>query len=373
MTIAYRAFSSPGEADTKFAIASVLAMRHRRTLAQLYQLNASEKRYSLAWNFIEANLERLTQSEDLVQPGIGRLAQAGLNGEHGLLQFALLVAAFGGQGGYQMELTLDHTAYFDCHLIDLQSFVLLEASAGRVQIRTRKGGMHTTYWFELRNGAWADCGAPDGSTCDLGARSINVFNVENAGILDERITAIFPFSSSGLPDICRDTRTAFNIIGSSAPEYMEWIGHVLRAIVFLGPQDGSTVSHSSELRPGMIAISHPVNIPHLSAQLVHECSHQYFFLLQHEVFLTDYTSERLYVSPLREEPRPLVLALLALHASVNIKRFIERAVAGGVRSGFFDSELEELDVGIRRSIDDLVGSEDFTEAGKAFFECIAQA
>lgn len=364
-------FISPTGTNSKSAINSLLRPRYLRTIAKLYGANDVESTFKPAWDFIEGNLECLTEAKELVFPGLGRLTQAGLNSEHGVLQTTLLMAALGGQGSCNLQLSLNHTVYFDCHLIDLHSSISLNASSDRVTITCEcDGERDIVYDFVKLRGNWRRVDSPSDGIYDAHSFAINLFNNDNASVLDERVTAIFQFSKSPLSDISNDLGRALALIEEHAPEYIGWIGNILRAIVFLGPTDGSTISHSSELRPGLIAISHPIDIPHFAAQLVHECAHQYFFVYQHEYVLTDFASETLYASPLREEARPLVLALLALHASVNIRKLVKQGLAGGVRSGYFESELVVMDEGIRRSTDSMNDSPDFTKAGLEFFQDI---
>ena len=360
-------FVSPTESDTLPAIAGLLKKRYERTIAKLYAAHGEEAAFRSAWAFIEQNISPLPDARSLVSPGLGRLAQAGLNGEHGVLQAVLLLASQQSVGMCTLSMSLKHTVFFDCQLIDVSDRVKLEVAADRVVIQTVVDGQEKTYTFERMGGTWRDVDAPEESVYIGRSVTVNLIAGVNAKTLDERVTAIFPFSQSALASIQRDLDAALGLLETHAPEYLAWIGNVLRAIVFLGPTDGSTVSHSSELRPGVIAISHPIDIPHFAAQLVHECAHQYFFLYQHEHVLTDYRSRRTYPSPLREEERPLVLSMLAVHASLNILQMIRKALAGGMKSGFFTSEVEELSEGLDRAMAGTDDSVDFTEAGAQFY------
>jgi hypothetical protein len=374
MTTLSQQFVSPTELDSSSSIAALLMLRYQRTLAQLYTATGSNPVFDGAWQFVAQGLEQLVATPRLVNPGLGRLTQAGLNPEHGVLQAVLLLASQGGKGQCRLPLALKHTAYFDCHLIDLHSAADIDASNDLVSIRTHRNGERVIYDFVRVGETWKNREAPEGSVYVGKSLAINLICGENSFILDERVTAIFPFSSSPLNEIARDLDAALSLLEVHAPEYLGWIGNILRAIVFLGPTDGSTVSHSSELRPGVVAISHPIDIPHFAAQLVHECSHQYFFLYQHEHVLTNFKSKKAYPSPLREEPRPLVLSLLAVHASVNILKMIKKALESGARSGFFASEVDELEQGIERAIAGMESSDDFTDAGREFFvdTCLVQ-
>lgn len=341
-------------------------------MAKLYKATIDTVDYKSVWTFVEDNVDCLQENPLLVSPGLGRLTQAGLNSEHGVLQFALLVAGLGGQGNFEIQLTLNHTVFFDCQLIDVSSIVRVQALVDEITISTEKLGKPTSYVFQKRGASWKDVTCPEYGVHRLKDASISLFTSENSSTLDERVTAIFPFSKSTLREVSDDLTKAFALIEKHAPEYLEWVGSILRGIVFLGPTDGSTISHSSELRPGLVAISHPIDIPHFAAQIVHESAHQYFFMFQHENVLTDFESETLYASPLREEGRPLVLSLLALHASVNIRKLVILGLAGGVRSGYFESELVEMNEGIQRSILSMAGSPDFTTPGRIFFEDICR-
>jgi HEXXH motif-containing protein len=63
--------------------------------------------------------------------------------------------------------------------------------------------------------------------------------------------------------------------------------------------------------------------------LVHECSHQHFYLLRRLGSMHDEADATLYYSPVRDMGRPLLYILLAYHAVANMLLFHRAALAAG--------------------------------------------
>ena len=66
--------------------------------------------------------------------------------------------------------------------------------------------------------------------------------------------------------------------------------------------------------------------------LVHECAHQYFYLLAYVGPYDDGSDERLYWSPPLRRNRPLSRILMAYHALANVRLFYAAVRASGMRA-----------------------------------------
>ncbi|HKS27642.1 MAG TPA: HEXXH motif-containing putative peptide modification protein [Pyrinomonadaceae bacterium] len=130
---------------------------------------------------------------------------------------------------------------------------------------------------------------------------------------------------------------ALDLIGRSSGEYLHWFSRVVRGILPVAGSSTRSFSSSSRTMPGIIAASTSVDIPTLAEILVHEASHQYFYLLEQQGPVDDGTDARLYFSPIRGTDRPLRAILLAYHAFGNVLLFY-RACR---KSGAADAQLCE--------------------------------
>jgi HEXXH motif-containing protein len=105
------------------------------------------------------------------------------------------------------------------------------------------------------------------------------------------------------------------------PDYEEWVLRVLRAVAPMCVRDDTNFSRSYIYRPGLIAASCPVSPTIFAELLVHEATHQYFYLLSTMDPVDDGSDHELYYSPVKDCGRPIYNILLSYHAFGNILMF----------------------------------------------------
>ncbi len=132
---------------------------------------------------------------------------------------------------------------------------------------------------------------------------------------------------------------AFDIIATAAPVYLPWVERVVHTLVPVQSRPGGTTSSSFELLPGVVALSYTSPAICLADALVHEASHQHFYLLAQAGPVHDGSDTDLYYSPGPRAERPIDRILLAYHAFANILLFY-RACR--------QSRLVDADVCLRR-------------------------
>ena len=171
---------------------------------------------------------------------------------------------------------------------------------------------------------------------------------------------------------------AGSVLATRAPDALAWVGRILRDVVVCVPEETfRAVSGSGEHAPGMIHVSHSLGRMDIAEILVHECAHQYFYLLERVGPLDDGSDRRLYWSPPIRRERPLSRVLMAYHALANVRLLYEAfrgaesearlgdcaAYVGGNLPGL-DAAVAELDVPLR-------GSPALTDLGRALYEPLA--
>ncbi|MGJ8561393.1 MAG: aKG-HExxH-type peptide beta-hydroxylase [Litorimonas sp.] len=146
---------------------------------------------------------------------------------------------------------------------------------------------------------------------------------------------------------------AMDLLKKSGAEIRNWVVDGIHTIVGVMAADDYVFSQSDPKFRGRSIISvnqRPIDIAEM---LVHEASHQHFFILQQiSRLVADGSSETLY-SPIASTQRPTIKVLLGYHAAANILHFYDRLIPSGGASqltkrrdvindmcGVFESELD---------------------------------
>jgi HEXXH motif-containing protein len=110
------------------------------------------------------------------------------------------------------------------------------------------------------------------------------------------------------------------VLRQNVPDYLPWVERVLNGIVVCPVEDQyRLVSGSWEDVPGFVHMSSPHAGIDIAEILVHECAHQYFYMLQRVGALDDASDRALYWSPPIRKKRPLSRILMAYHALANVQ------------------------------------------------------
>jgi HEXXH motif-containing protein len=153
-------------------------------------------------------------------------------------------------------------------------------------------------------------------------------------------------------------REAYELLRECSPEYAGWAARLIRVIVPVDAPEGHQVSASHWHRRGEVLMSWRLRPEQVAEMLVHEASHQHFFLA---AFIGGYdngSDNSTYYSPVVRQERPLSKILLAYHAFANVLLFFRccRSRLDGKGKLFVDKEtdklmeeLEQLEAPLRRN------------------------
>jgi HEXXH motif-containing protein len=128
--------------------------------------------------------------------------------------------------------------------------------------------------------------------------------------------------------ICSSMAQSFHdgmaVLQQNVPDYLPWVERVLNGIVVC-PVEAQyrLVSGSWEDVPGFVHMSSPHDGIDIAEILVHECAHQYFYMLQRVGAVDDASDSELYWSPPIRKKRPLSRILMAYHALANVQLLYE--------------------------------------------------
>jgi len=113
---------------------------------------------------------------------------------------------------------------------------------------------------------------------------------------------------------CRDAiGPAFHVIEESGADIANWVANGVRTIYARGAGDKELHSGSAGNFAGVVSFALPIPQPIVSELLVHEASHQHFFVVGFSAPLVKPDAPEAY-SPLKETNRPLKKLLLGYHA-----------------------------------------------------------
>jgi hypothetical protein len=202
--------------------------------------------------------------------------------------------------------------------------VVGEGAKFELGLRAENGDAHG-FTLESIDGAWTLDGRPstvprirfDRRSIALGPRVLPLSDWPTLARPSEQ-----PLSVSSL-------ESAAQLLRRAAPNYLEWVDRVLRAVVPAYGTHDEMQSQSHERWPGVIAVSFPAPVAAIAEMLVHESSHQYLHLAKLLGPLTNGTDQRKYFSPLKDSERPLEAILIAFHAVANMILFYRACRAAG--------------------------------------------
>ncbi|GEM_PF-4626481 len=317
-------------------------------------------------SYINGCLSALTGSNRPWVPGLGRLLADTSADESNIIQIALQCAANNGLGSWTCNVDPGSVFYFDSFPLLLHGRVCFNAIQDRVSLTWERGEqIRTRVSFEKQCGLWV---RDDGNRALPGIGDIGV----SCNVLDDADSEVSKLgdgvcSFSSIEDRRTTLREALNCIRTHSPEIFAWISRVLAGISFLAPA-GERMSGSGSARslPGLIWASHPIPAEQLAVLIIHECSHQYFFAMTDAVNVVIPGSVEQHFSPFKKVARPLISVLLALHAAVNMSRYIALLQSEGRASPYLLREALTLAQDVETMSRSIGESKELTEDGQLF-------
>lgn len=167
----------------------------------------------------------------------------------------------------------------------------------------------------------------------------------------------------------------FAFLSATSPGYLKWIERVLNGIVVGDMQPPyRSVSGSWEDVPGHVHVSCPHASVDMAEMLVHECAHQYFYMLERVGPMDDGSDPTLYWSPVIRMKRPLSRVLMAYHAIANVLLYYQEIKAAGVDDGGYVKANEPGVIEDLRVMDaPLRSSSALTDTGRAIYKPLSEA
>ncbi len=153
-----------------------------------------------------------------------------------------------------------------------------------------------------------------------------------------------PLSSQAVPHALEQLRAASGLLGIDG-RVSAWCARLLCELSLTGCGNHARLtSRSNPFQPGNVQLSVPGPALHLSELLVHEASHQHYFLaaMAGPTIAPEHRGDTAF-SALRGCQRPIDRILLGLHAIWNILEYLAlHARSGGAASGDAVVRIDEL-------------------------------
>ena len=142
--------------------------------------------------------------------------------------------------------------------------------------------------------------------------------------------------------------SAFEFLQEHLPEYYAWVSQMTTELTPIRRPAVNTIgSSSSDWRWGGLNIAQPASISETVEMLIHEASHQYYYMLNAFGPMVSQDAGK-YYSPLKKCQRPLDRILLGYHAFANASLAFEKLVEQGFgeliedRKECVDEYMQEL-------------------------------
>lgn len=251
--------------------------------------------------------------------------------------------------------------------------VEITASSGRITLQHGEGG--ETVLARGDDGNWS--AEPDAPR----ATRLSEFIVARPiGLLSRSMLPADVGSRDILADclpvelVSQDTIGVFqagsDMIADLVPHYLPWISSLVRGVVVCEREASFHLTSGSwEDVPGYVHMSSPHIAIDMADTLIHEASHQYFYLLQRVGPFDDGTDPELYYSPATRTKRPVSRLLMALHAFVNVLELYEAVLARTTRDvGYVTANLPTLRNDIATLDAPLRGNPALTTLGQAMHD-----
>jgi len=368
MTLSYRHFSCPqvqGEERTATLIAVTHGVSAVEILLERDWALVSERAQGLA-ELLSGWVTTKTDFKTTWDMSFGRVVRAlessAVDSVDVLAEVALRLAACGYPGRWTATLCEERQLYWDARwLLPTAREIMVDSSGTTATVELKLlGGEHWATTFRRNDQGWLTEGVERLS--QVGVRQpitlLSSQAVPRDMIVEDDFHSIFEFPPI-TPDMVQSFSEAFAILSRYAPEYLTWIERVLRSVLVCRCRASRTRSSSWMHAPGIILVSSSTNPIEIAEMLVHESSHQYYYLISRLAAVVHGADTREYYSPAVQRSRPLSKILVAYHAFANILLFYRALLRNGLAEDAYcqamearlSTEVEELEQPLRNSSD----------------------
>ena len=370
------ALSHPGICGREEGLDQLAAALGRRTLSSLIGQWESDPQYSELVAFMHS-------ARDVSSLGMAHFWGTGLAGVSvgtsrdetlpTTLEFCLRLSAAGCLGRWQVPVPSRRRIGLGSYQMHVEGFVSVVSSVDALRLRTAGN----RYSFR-RDGHQLHAEGKDRDLSELSTFSIGGRDV----VIIDALSLASAATATALParkDLDWDVdRTpwvgAVKLLETHSPSYERWCGRVLRSLILLDSGGRPEMfSASTAQRPGVVESSHHPEAIKNAESLVHEASHQHFFLAEMLGAVDDGSDTKLYYSPVVQRERPIDRILFAYHAFANVMLLYRACLRAGVDTGgFCELEHDKLSAPLHHLDSTLRATTALTSVGRALWTPLAR-
>ncbi|MDQ2808224.1 MAG: hypothetical protein M3Z04_15125, partial [Chloroflexota bacterium] len=182
-------------------------------------------------------------------------------------------------GIWQQNLRVPTRLRWGHWLLPTADWLAVSYSDVEARIRSRHGRADSETVFSYSGNSWTSEGVEELPQIRTPHRTLDLLRgdlLETSAFDGIRPDLAVDLSAAALTDAIR---RAFDLLSCYAGPYLRWVENVICGIIPVRSEAGSYKSGTNEYRPGVISISFPCPDIVLGELLVHEATHQYFYLL----------------------------------------------------------------------------------------------
>lgn len=356
MSDVFRALSTPSR-STAISFASLIGV----LVDELIRVRGSGNKKINEDNFVFAGSQH---SLDFWHPSLQAFVNSNgrPDGNAGELQVLLRLLEVGAPIDLDCESPLSQTCFFSDWILErVVAAVSFEDCARKKVVLVASDELSVEKKFEYASGSWCSDIPKSVVRLKYGTDFLHILLNSNC------VGSGFVYSDFeiNVDQFVRRVGDAFNMIGSCAPQYLEWIFGSIKYICPLAEVPGGTIRGGSIFNsPALVQVGNSIHICEIADTLIHEASHQYFYLAQR---FGPLSADRVqcYFSPFVQADRDLATILMTFHAFGNALIFHRAAAKFGVARSRY---IAEKMAGPLATISGyLEGNPDLTEAGIAIY------
>jgi hypothetical protein len=286
---------------------------------------------------------------------------------------ALRLHECGYDGEWELHLPMPVNFHFNRWRLPAADALRVSATGNSVRLSVCADGGWGTVTFQRPEDEWSLMGEaltlphlkrPDAGWVVWGRDQLQTWELQDIAVNVE---------DSGPELMVPRCDAALSVLLNFAPDYFSWVSRVVRFVVPWRAEPGQHPSGSSStnLAPGVVGIGnheHPIS---LADSLVHEATHNYYYMAKRLGGVDDGTDQALYFNPFLERRRPIDRILLAYHAFGNVLLFCRAANENGLLDDEYISVRErQLEAHLGVLEEALQSTRALTSLGHALWEPI---
>jgi HEXXH motif-containing protein len=300
----------------------------------------------------------------------------------------LRIAESGHRGAWQMPLSPEAVRIGGWLVAHADRAEVENLPSAPARIRVHADGAWHSLQRDPADGAWRVAGPGSSGAVAVGTQRLRTVGAQGSVLLLPSRALPPPEQSGDIFKECQpvdvvDDAAAqsfadgFALLARNTPQYLPWIERVLHGIVVCPRQvEYRLVSGSFEDAPGLVHMSSPHSGVDIAEVLVHECAHQYFYMLQRVGPVDDASDATLYWSPPIRKQRPLSRILMAYHALANVQLLFDAVRANPANDAqvvdYVRLNEPDLQAAIEALDEPLRGNSALTPLGRGLYQPLAE-